>query len=64
MEIAIIAAVIGIVVLVAWPFVAKRSAPKTPQSQGEATDTHVIPPQHPDEPIPGSRTYRERQGRP
>jgi hypothetical protein len=63
-EVAIIAAVIGVVVLVAWPFVARRSTPKAPQAQDEVTDTHVVPPKHPDEPVPGSRTYRERQGRP
>ena len=66
MEIVIVLVVIGVVALVAWPFLARGSAeqPRTPADQGEVTDTSVIPPARPDRPVPGSRTDRERHGMP
>ena len=66
MEIVIVLVVLGVVALVAWPFLARRSGERarTPPDQGGVTDTSVIPPAHPDRPVPGSRTDRERHGMP
>lgn len=64
MEILIVAVIIGLLVAVAWPFLARAASSRSPRDQAEVTDTSPIPPRHPDEPVPGSRTQREQRGRP
>jgi hypothetical protein len=60
-ELLIVLVVLGVVVAVAWPMMRKSQA-------GDARDQPPVergpvPPRHPDEPIPGSQTDRERKGR-
>lgn len=60
----ILAAVIGLVVLVGWPFVARRR--QQPKRLNQPTVSRdPIPPAHPTgEAPPGSAPQRHRQGKP
>ena len=59
-----IAVVIGVVVLAAWPITAALRRDRSPLDQPHVTDTGRTPPRDPAAPIPGSRTHRRRQGKP
>lgn len=63
-ELIIVAVIVGLVVLAAWPLALARSRPRHPREQDEVTDTGPVPPRDPSEPLPGSRPDRERHGQP
>jgi hypothetical protein len=60
-ELLIVLVVLGVVVAVAWPLMRKASQPRDAKDQAPV-ERGPVPPRHPDEPIPGSRTDRERKG--
>jgi hypothetical protein len=64
MELIVIAVVIGVVVLAAWPLAAVLRRDRSPLDQPQVTDTERVPPPDPAAPIPGSRAHRRRQGKP
>lgn len=66
MEILIVLVVVGLVAVAAMVVVGQRRpgnarAEDTPD-RTQVTDTRVDPPAHPDRPVPGSQTDRERKG--
>jgi hypothetical protein len=63
-ELILVAIVIGVAVLAAWPLAAAWRRPRHPSDQDEVTDIEPVPPRDPDEPVPGSRPSRERHGKP
>lgn len=63
-ELILIALVIGVVVLAAWPLAVAWRRPRDASDQDDVTDIEPVPPREPDEPVPGSRPSRERHGKP
>jgi hypothetical protein len=63
-EVILVAIVLGVVVLAAWPLAASLRKPHDPREQDDVTDIGPVPPRDPDEPLPGSRPSRERHGKP
>jgi hypothetical protein len=63
-ELAIIAVVLGLVVLAVWPLSVAMLRRRSPDDQPPVTGTGPVPPRDPSTPIPGSRTHRRRQGKP
>lgn len=63
-ELAIVAVLIGIVVLAVWPLSVAMLRRRSPDDQPPVTDTSAVPPRDPSAPIPGSRTRRRQQGKP
>jgi hypothetical protein len=61
-ELLIVLVVLGVVVAVAWPMMRKASQAGDARDQ-PPVERGPVPPRHPDEPIPGSQTDRERKGR-
>lgn len=65
MEVLVLTAgAVGIVVLALWPLTKAFQRRRSPRDQEQLTDTDVVPPRVPDEPIPGSRRDRRRRGKP
>jgi hypothetical protein len=64
MELIIVAVVVGVAILAAWPLARVRRRQGSPPDQGPVTDTGVVPPRNPREPVPGSRADRRRHGKP
>ena len=63
-ELILVALVLGVVVLAAWPLASAGRRPRDAREQDEVTDIEPVPPRDPDEPVPGSRPSRERHGKP
>jgi hypothetical protein len=63
-ELILVALVVGVVVLAAWPLASIWRRPGHPSDQDDVTDIEPVPPREPDEPRPGSRPSRERHGKP
>lgn len=59
-----IAVIAGLLVLLVWPAARVWQRSRSPRDQEQVTDTEPIPPVDPDEPLPGSREHRRRQGMP
>ena len=63
-ELIVVAVVIGIGVLVAWPVARAVTRERSPHEQAQVTSHRPVPPPDPESPIPGSRAHRRRQGKP
>jgi hypothetical protein len=61
MALLVLVLIVGIVARVALAFGDGR---KRSGANDDVTDRDVIPPAHPDEPIPGSDAWRSGQGKP
>ena len=51
-ELILVALVLGVVVLAAWPLAAAWRPPRDAGDQDEVTDIEPVPPRDPDEPVP------------
>ncbi|HEX5366138.1 MAG TPA: hypothetical protein VFW63_05685 [Acidimicrobiales bacterium] len=63
-ELIVVLVAVALVAAVAWLVTGPRARPRSPHDQPEVTRTDPVPPPDPSRPVPGSRPFRRRRGRP